>query len=89
MYGVIRKSCPKSIHCAALRLWFISAAVASVKFPLCCSCSGATFGLFSPCPSEDLFAYKDYKLSILQNNIKLSMKIKLLSQGLEEFRVNK
>ena len=31
------------------RLLFISAAVASVKFPLCCSCSGATFGLFFPC----------------------------------------
>ena len=32
------------------RLWFISAAVASVKFQtLCCSCSGATFGLFFPC----------------------------------------
>ena len=31
------------------RPWFISAAVASVKFPLCCSCSGGTFGLFFPC----------------------------------------
>ena len=41
------------------RLWYISAAVASVKFLLCCSCSGATFGLFFPCPIEDIFAYKD------------------------------
>ena len=32
------------------RLWFISAAVTSMKFQaLCCSCSGATFGLFFPC----------------------------------------
>ena len=52
------------------RLWFSSAAVASVKFLLCCSCSGATI--------EDLFAYKDYKHHCLENYIKLSMKIKLL-----------
>ena len=38
------------------RLWFSSAAVASVKFLSCCSCSGATI--------EDLFAYKDYKQSL-------------------------
>ena len=30
------------------RLWFISAGLALVKFLLCCSCLGATFGLFFP-----------------------------------------
>ena len=40
------------------RLWFISAAVASVKFLLFC----AVWALLLPI--EDLFAYKDYKQSL-------------------------
>ena len=60
------------------RLWFLSAAVASVKFPLCCSFSCATFGLFFPCLTQIYLLIRITNSHCLQDNIKLSMKIKLL-----------
>ena len=55
---------------AQTRSWFISAAVASVKFPLCCSCSALFLVCFS-LAYEDLFAHKDYKQSLFAKYYKI------------------
>ena len=67
------------------RLWFISAAVASVKFLLCCSCSGATFGLFLTCLWKIYLLISITNSHCLQNNTKLPMKIKLLCETMQDF----
>ena len=60
------------------RLCFISAAVDSVKFLFCCSCSGATFGLFFSRLQKIYLLIRIKNSHCLQNNMNLSMKIKLL-----------
>ena len=59
---------------AQTRSWFISlfisAAVASVKIPIVLRLFGS-FGLFSPCLIEDLFAHKDFKRAVFSKYYKL------------------
>ena len=49
---------PKGIHQQSLILSLYD------YFPLCCSCSALSFGLFSPCLIEYLFAHNDYKRAL-------------------------
>ena len=71
---------------AQTRSWFISAAVASVKLPLCCTMSCSAL---SACLT--LAWWKIYlRISIknrhcLQNNINSSMKIKLIWETMQDF----
>ena len=62
---------------AQSRSWFISARVALVKFPLCCSCL-ALLVCFTFAQQNIYLRIRNKNRYCLQNKIYLSMKIKLL-----------